>query len=56
MFLPIIAMFIRELTLDKSLIESIKSVVIKDEINPWILLTKRSITVFKKLFRIEELY
>lgn len=56
MLLPILAMFIRELSLDKGLIESVKSVVIQEDINPWILLTKRSITVFKKLFRIEKLY
>ena len=55
MLLPIIAMFIRELSLDKSLIESINSIKTVSEGNPWTLLTKKSIFNFRKLFRIEEL-
>ncbi len=55
MLLPIIAMFIRELSFDKSLIESITNVKAVQEDNPWIFLTKNSILNFRKLFRIEEL-
>lgn len=55
MLLPIIAMFIRELSLDKSLIESINDIKKVSDENPWTLLTKKSIVNFRKLFRIEEL-
>ena len=55
MLLPIISMFIRELSFDKSLIDSIRPAKFVSEDNPWICLTKKSINNFRKLFRIEEL-
>jgi hypothetical protein len=56
MLLPIIAMFIRELSLDKSLIESVKSAIVNSDENPWMALVRKSILSFRKLFRIEELF
>ncbi len=54
MLLPIIAMFIRELSLDKTLIDSVKITNFKDNSNYWMVLIQKSITNFRKLFRIEE--
>ena len=55
MLLPVIAMFIRELSLDKSLIDSIKPVTVKENSNVWMTLSINGIKNFKKLFRIEKL-
>lgn len=54
--LPIIILFIRELSLDKTILEPLVSITIDDNIEPWFALTKRSILLFKKLFSIEEIY
>ena len=55
MLLPVIAMFIRELSFDKTLIDSIKPGTFQENTNPWITLSKKGINNFRKLFKIEEL-
>lgn len=55
MLLPVIAMFIRELSLDKTLIDSIKIANVDNNSIIWILLVQKAVSNFRKLFRIEEL-
>ena len=54
--LPILFLFIRELSIDKSLLEPLRSVSTDTEEDLWIILTKRATVLFKKLFNIEEIY
>ena len=55
MLLPVIALFILELALDKSLIESIRpSKPIESIDDIWLDLIKRSVSNFRKLFKIEQ--
>lgn len=52
-FLPIIVLLIRELSVDKSVFESLMTTKMDSNENPWILLAHQANRFFKKLYNLE---